>query len=97
MKRLLPLCLAMVMALSLTACGGKTPATGSASTTSTTSTGAASSAPTSTKPADSAPVLTRGDQVSRRWPRGRPHPVHAYLYLLSGECRSGKDHSEGSG
>lgn len=64
MKRLLPLCLAMVMALSLTACGGKTPATGSASTTSTTSTGAASSAPTSTKPADSAPVLTRGDQVS---------------------------------
>ena len=64
MKRLLPLCLAMVMALSLTACGGKTPATGSASTTSTTSTGAASSAPISTKPADSAPVLTRGDQVS---------------------------------
>ena len=61
MKRLLPLGLAMAMALSLAACGGKTPATGSASTTST---GAASSAPTSTKPADSAPVLTCGDQVS---------------------------------
>lgn len=62
MKRLFALSLALVMALSLAACGGsKTPAAGSASTTST---GAASSAPTSAKPADSAPVLTRGNQVS---------------------------------
>lgn len=62
MKRLFALSLALVMALSLTACGGsKTPAAGSASTANTS---AASSAPTSTKPADSAPVLTRGDQVS---------------------------------
>ena len=65
MKRLFALSLALVMALSLAACGGsKTPAAGSASTTNTTSTGAASSAPTSAKPADSAPVLTRGNQVS---------------------------------
>ena len=62
MKRLFALSLALVMALSLAACGGsKAPAAGSASTTST---GAASSAPTSAKPADSAPVLTLGDQVS---------------------------------
>ena len=59
MKRLFALSLALVMALSLTACGGsKTPAAGSANTS------AASSAPTSAKPADSAPVLTLGDQVS---------------------------------
>lgn len=68
MKRLFALSLALVMALSLAACGGsKTPAAGSASTpstTSTTSTGAASSAPTSAKPADSAPVLARDNQVS---------------------------------
>lgn len=62
MKRLFALSLALVMALSLTACGGgKTPAAGSASIANTS---AASSAPTSAKPADSAPVLTRGDQVS---------------------------------
>ena len=68
MKRLFALSLALAMALSLTACRGKTPAAGSSSTPSTTSTttstGAASSAPTPTKPVDSAPVLTRGDQVS---------------------------------
>ena len=59
MKRLFALSLALVMALSLTACGGsKTPAAGSANTS------VASSAPTSAKPVDSAPVLTRGDQVS---------------------------------
>jgi predicted small lipoprotein YifL len=61
MKRLFALSLALIMTLSLAACGGsKTPAAGSASTTNNTST----SAPTSAKPADSAPVLTRGDQVS---------------------------------
>lgn len=57
MKRLLPLCLAMVMALSLTACGGKTPATGSASTTNTTIILAPCPVSLNTRPLHRIPVL----------------------------------------
>ena len=61
MKRLFALSLAMIMALSLTACGGsKTPA-GSAST-GTTSPAASTSTPAN--PTDSTPTLANGEQVS---------------------------------
>lgn len=64
MKRLFALSLAMVMALSLTACGGsKTPAAGSASAGAAAS--ASGSASTSAEPTSgSTPALFSGDQVN---------------------------------